>query len=235
MKWMDIAHAEMGVAEDEGPGSNLRILDYARAAGYTPRKGDDDPWCGNYMAYVMSEAGFALPGQPWRARAWVDWGREVKPQRGAVAVVPRGKSPKSGHVFLIDRVEGPWVYGLGGNQNDSVSIAKFRADRLIACRWPEEAPTPVVAKAQKVKETATNSRTITGVLIAALGTVVQYLNQTVTVLMEAAMAVTEWAPIETFLYTLGANSKSIGFGMAAAGLTLALWRRIDASLNGKAG
>jgi hypothetical protein len=68
MKWMDIAHAEMGVAEDPGPGSNLRVLDYARAAGYTPRKGDDDPWCGNYMAYVMSEAGFSLPGQPWRAR-----------------------------------------------------------------------------------------------------------------------------------------------------------------------
>lgn len=235
MKWLDIAHAEMGVAEDPTERSNLRIMDYAKAAGYTPSKGDGDPWCGNFMAYVMSEAGFSLPGQPWRARAWADWGTEVKPQRGAVAVVPRGKSPKQGHVFLIDKVEGQWVYGLGGNQNDSVSIAKFRKDRLIACRWPQEAEAPVVAKAQKVKETATNSRTITGVLIAALGTLVQYINQTVTVLMDAAAAVTEWAPIETLLYTFGANAKSIGFGMAAAGLLLAMWRRIDAGLTGKEG
>lgn len=235
MKWMDIAHAEMGVAEDPSERSNLRIMDYAKAAGYTPSRGDGDPWCGNFMAYVMSEAGFALPGQPWRARAWADWGREVKPQRGAVAVVPRGKSPKSGHVFLIDRVEGAWVYGLGGNQNDSVSIAKFRKDRLIACRWPEEAPAPVVAKVEAVKTTAVKSRTVTGVLIAALGTMVQYLEQSVQVLMDAASAVTEWAPIETLLYAAGANVKGIGFVMAAAGLTLALWRRIDAGLTGKEG
>jgi hypothetical protein len=152
-----------------------------------------------------------------------------------VAVVPRGKSPKSGHVFLIDRVEGDWVYGLGGNQNDSVSIAKFRKDRLVACRWPDEAPAPVVATIETAKKTATRSRTITGVLFAALGTVVQYLENGVKVLMDAAQAVTDWAPIETFLYTFGANAKSIGFGMAAAGLTLALWRRIDAGLTGKEG
>lgn len=235
MRWMDIARAEMGVAEDTGPGSNDRILHYAKSAGYTPSKGDGDPWCGNFLAYVMSEAGYRLPGQPWRARAWAEWGKPVKPQRGAVAVVPRGKSKATGHVFLIDRVEGEWLYGLGGNQNDSVSIAKFRKDRLVACRWPEEAASPVVAKVEAVKTTAVKSRTVTGVLIAALGTMVQYLEQSVQVLMEAASAVTEWAPIETLLYAAGANVKGIGFVMAAAGLTLALWRRIDAGLTGKEG
>jgi uncharacterized protein (TIGR02594 family) len=233
MKWLELAHAEMGVAEDPSDKSNRRILDYALAAGYTPAKGDGDPWCGNFVAYVMSEAGLSLPAQPWRARSWADWGKPIKPQRGAVAVVPRGKSPKQGHVFLIDRVDGEWVYGLGGNQNDSVSIAKFRKDRLVSCRWPEEAPGPTVANLKTATETAKTSRTVTGVLVAALGTMVQYLNETFTVLMDAASKVTEWAPAESFLYTLGGNAKSIGFGMAAAGLALALFRRLDASVKGK--
>jgi uncharacterized protein (TIGR02594 family) len=235
MKWMEIAHAEMGVAEDKTEGSNDRILQYARAAGYTPRKGDGDPWCGNFMAYVMAEAGYGLPAQPWRARAWEGWGRSVGVQRGAVAIVPRGKNPKQGHVFLIDRVDGEWVYGLGGNQNDSVSIAKFRRDRIESCRWPQEAPAPAVAAIATAAKTGGTSRTITGVLMAALGTMMQYLEGAVTVLMDAAAKVTEWAPAESFLYTIGGNAKSIGFGLAAAGLTLALFRRLEAGVKAKEG
>lgn len=235
MKWMDIAHAEMGVAEDPTDKSNKRILDYAKAAGYTPRKGDGDPWCGNFMAFVMTEAGYGLPAQPWRARAWQEWGRPVGVQRGAVAIIPRGKNPQQGHVFLIDRVEGEWVYGLGGNQNDSVSIAKFRKDRIESARWPQEAPAPVVAKVETAAKTAKTSRTVTGILLAALGSMMQYLESAVQVLMDAASNVTSWEPAETFLYTLGGNAKSIGFGLAAAGLTLALFRRLDASVTGKEG
>jgi uncharacterized protein (TIGR02594 family) len=235
MKWLDLARAEMGVTEDLSDGSNPRILDYAKAAGYTPTKGDGDPWCANFVSFVMAEAGYALPAQSWRARSWAEWGREVKPQRGAVAVVPRGKSPKQGHVFLIDRVDGQWVYGLGGNQNDSVSIAKFRKDRLVACRWPQEAAAPIVAKTETIGKTAASSKTITGVLIGWLGLLVTYLENGVQVAMDAAAKMAEWSPAQSMFYTLGVNAKVVGIVMIGTGLSLAMWRRFGAALSAKEG
>jgi peptidoglycan hydrolase-like protein with peptidoglycan-binding domain len=37
-------------------------------------------------------------------------------------------------VFFIDRVEGPWVWGLGGNQSDAVTVKRYPISKLLGLR-----------------------------------------------------------------------------------------------------
>jgi hypothetical protein len=55
------------------------------------------------------------------------------------------------------------------------------------------------------------------------------------VAVEAAGQVANWAPVESLASTLGANGKTLGFVLALSGLGLALYRRLDASQQGKEG
>lgn len=231
MKWLDIAHDEMGVAEVAGLKSNPRILEYAKAAGYKPAKGDDDPWCGTFSAWVCVQAGIKPPDAPWRAVSWDAWGTASKLRKGAFVRFPRGNDPSKGHVGIVEREAGDWVYVLGGNQNDAVSIAKFRKSAVVSCRWPPGVAPPVPAPVAAIK----SSRTITGVLLGGLGLVVQYLSSGVQIAMDAAAQMVQWAPATELFGTLGLNSKTVGFGMAAAGLLLSAYARLDAAAKGKEG
>ena len=49
-------------------------------------------------------------------------------------MIPRGTSSWQGHVFFIDRIEGPWVWGLGGNQSDAVNVKRYPVSKLLGVR-----------------------------------------------------------------------------------------------------
>jgi len=71
------------------------------------------------------------------ARSYLDWGVPVEvtdAQQGDIGVIPRGSSSWQGHVFFIDRIEGAWVWGLGGNQDDAVNIKRYPASKLLGVR-----------------------------------------------------------------------------------------------------
>jgi hypothetical protein len=53
---------------------------------------------------------------------------------GDIGVIPRGTSAWQGHVFFIDRVEGKWLFALGGNQGDAVSVQRYPVSKLIGLR-----------------------------------------------------------------------------------------------------
>jgi hypothetical protein len=55
-------------------------------------------------------------------------------QPGDIGVIPRGSSSWQGHVFFIDRIEGAWVWGLGGNQSDAVNVKRYPVSKLLGIR-----------------------------------------------------------------------------------------------------
>lgn len=135
--WMAIAAQYLGLRETPGPASNPTILGWAKALGVRvlgiAYGSDAVPWCGLFVAQVMTEAGFKPPAIAVRARAWSTWGEPCEPCEGAILVFERAGG---GHVgfYVAERSNAFRVRG--GNQGDAVSDAWIPRDRLVASRWP---------------------------------------------------------------------------------------------------
>ena len=99
-------------------------------------------WCAAYVNAILEES--QIPSNkdhkyPLTARAFLDWGKSVdEPVMGDVVVFPRGNQGWQGHVgFYVKEqtIDGVlYYYILGGNQNNSVTVKLFRADRALGIR-----------------------------------------------------------------------------------------------------
>ena len=101
------------------------------------------PWCGDFVetAVRLSLPAEPVPENPYLARNWLQFGRECGLVAGAVAVFWRGsRNGTSGHVAFVVGADRSYVTVLGGNQSDSVSVARLDRGRLLGCRWPSTYP-----------------------------------------------------------------------------------------------
>lgn len=127
-----------GTQEKPGPGSNPTILNWAKSLGpkavginYTD---DDTAWCGLFMAYCASQAGFVIPAIPVRARSWLYFGQQVtNPGFGDVLVFDR---QGGGHVTSYIAEDSVSYHCLGGNQRNMVNIVPIEKNRLAGARRP---------------------------------------------------------------------------------------------------
>jgi uncharacterized protein (TIGR02594 family) len=138
LPWLAEARRLIGTREIPGPRDNPVILDWARATRI-PYDDDETPWCGLFMAHCIAATlpDEPLPANPLGARNWLKFGRDMAPQMGAILVFSRGSVQSwSGHVALYAGEEAEMFHILGGNQSDTVSIAKIAKSRLLGARWP---------------------------------------------------------------------------------------------------
>jgi len=142
--WFDEARRLMGTREVSGPGSNRAILDWATSLGI-PYSGDDIPWCGLFSAHCIGATlgGEPLPTNPLGARKWQSFGTSLaRPGEGAVLVFWRvSQASGLGHVGFYNGEDDDAYHVLGGNQSDSVSIARVSKSRFLEARWPRSAST----------------------------------------------------------------------------------------------
>jgi uncharacterized protein (TIGR02594 family) len=146
MPWLQEAFQLIGTREKRGAGSNEAILGWAHDLEITSYDEDDIPWCGLFVAHCIGSQLLeeTLPGNPLGARNWATFGTEATPQLGAVLVFWRkSKDSGLGHVGFYWAEDDDTYYILGGNQSDSVSIARLQKDRLLAARWPDTVPNDV--------------------------------------------------------------------------------------------
>ncbi len=126
----------LGITEVAGTMHNPQIVAMLRLDQSWPG-GDEVPWCAafvNYIAWLLN-----VPrSRSLAARSWLTIGQTVDLNdavRGNdVVVFSRGSNPAAGHVAIFDRLDGPYVYVLGGNQGDSVTIARFPVLQVIGVR-----------------------------------------------------------------------------------------------------
>jgi uncharacterized protein (TIGR02594 family) len=135
--WMQIAQKEKGQAEIAGPKHNKRIVEYHQRTTLKA-KDDETPWCSSFVNWCVGNAGYSVTGSA-AARSWAKYGQSCKPHEGCIVVMTR---IGGGHVGFYVRETAKYVYILGGNQSNKVSIAGYDKGRIIAYRLPSELNVP---------------------------------------------------------------------------------------------
>lgn len=136
LPWIVEAKEVFGLHETR---DNAKLRAWLRSDGKTLGDPKALPWCGDYAETVIKNSlpSEPFPGDlgtnPYWARNWLLFGKEVKPCYGAIGVFSRDTG---GHVgFLVGEDATDW-YVLGGNQSDSVNIVRIAKNRLLGARWP---------------------------------------------------------------------------------------------------
>jgi uncharacterized protein (TIGR02594 family) len=121
-----------GIREKAGAANNPEIIAWAKECGISGYSADSIPWCGLFVAVVAKRAGKGIGNQPLWARSWAKWGIAApRAELGDVLVFAR---QGGGHVGLYVGEDSQCYHVLGGNQGDSVSIARIDRSRCIAAR-----------------------------------------------------------------------------------------------------
>jgi len=142
----DLASRFVGVKEVAGTSSNPLVLAMLHLDQKWP-EGDEVPWCSaflNFIAWMLR-----LPrSKSLAARSWLQVGRPISLSEAVagfdVVILERGSGLQPGpavidapgHVGLYAQADevGGFVYVLGGNQGDSVSVARFDVARVLGVR-----------------------------------------------------------------------------------------------------
>ena len=139
-----LAQRFVGIEEINGDEDNPRILSWLRHDNAWPQH-DEVPWCSGFANEIAWE--LRLPrSKSLRARSWLRVGTPVTLEQARpafdVVILKRGSGNQPGpdvidapgHVGFFAGVEGTKVLILGGNQSDSVSVARFPVSRILGIR-----------------------------------------------------------------------------------------------------
>jgi uncharacterized protein (TIGR02594 family) len=139
----EISHYEMfshamdfyGLKEIKGEKHNPRILSFFEEIGHSWVQTDETAWCSAFINYLAKKCGYAYSGK-LDARSWLSVGVEMRaPTVGDIVVFWRESITSwKGHVGIYVRHDGENIWTLGGNQNNSVCIKPYPADRLLGYR-----------------------------------------------------------------------------------------------------
>jgi len=140
----EVAQRFIGIEEVGGPVSNPQLLAMLRLDASWVND-DETPWCSafvNYVAWLLR-----LPrSKSLAARSWLSVGvpitLDMAEPNADVAVLSRGPHPQPGpsvlaapgHVGFYAAEADDTVWLLGGNQDDSVSVAPFSRSRVLGVR-----------------------------------------------------------------------------------------------------
>mgnify|MGYP000517658707 CR=1 FL=1 len=136
-KWLTTARRLIGTNEQAGKSSNSVILGWAAAMSPWVKEfyqDDDIPWCGLYVGYCLQVNGIEPPKDVLAARAYATWGEPCDPSiPGTILVFSRNGG---GHVGFYIAEDEYHYHVLGGNQSNSVNVARIAKSRCIGKRWP---------------------------------------------------------------------------------------------------
>lgn len=103
---------------------------------------DEVNWCSAFAHDVVTDAlGIELPQIDASARSWLKYGIPTEtPQMGDMVIFWR-EDPQSwkGHIAIYIRDNGTYVWVLGGNQSNMVSISPYEKSKVLGYRKHEGA------------------------------------------------------------------------------------------------
>lgn len=134
-KMFEIALGQYGIKEWVGREHNPEVLKYFREVGFTTIYDDETSWCSAFMAWCAVKAGM-VHTKSLAARSWLQWGIKVEePIIGDIAVFWRiDPNGPYGHVGMFVRKTTEFIWVLGGNQGNSVSISFYPINQLLEYR-----------------------------------------------------------------------------------------------------
>ena len=145
-KLLQIAAREVGVAEIPGPGHNPRIEDYNRAMSLPfPPTDNDIPWNGQFLGWVVKQAGYDEVPDSAVSRRWESWGQSSEDAVGDWTVgcimvawrVNANAGTGIAGIYLGDK-DDQNVRILAGNVFNKVDATTIPKKRVTACRLPSD-------------------------------------------------------------------------------------------------
>lgn len=135
--WMDLARADLGVAEISGTKDNPLIMQWYVDVGHSEVQHDETPNCAAFVGSKLKRAGMAYL-ETLTARDYLKCGTPVDDPRPGDLVIFWRNSPSSweGHVAFVDSVTAKTVRALGANQGNKVSVANFPRSQVLGFRRP---------------------------------------------------------------------------------------------------
>jgi len=136
--WLSIARSYIGTKELKGKQNNEKIVRMFAKVGFPQVHDDETAWCAAFVGFCLAENGLSNTHSLW-ALDYADFGQKLtQPLLGCIGVKKRYSNGKvvGGHVFFIVAASSNWIWALGGNQSDSVSITAIPRREVIAFRWP---------------------------------------------------------------------------------------------------
>lgn len=145
-----LAERFIGTAEVSGHVDNPQVMAWLTADATWPQN-DEVAWCSGFVNWVCKI--FRVPrSKSLRARSWLGVGTPVEledaKQGWDVCIFKRGGKNQPGpdvltapgHVafFSAYKPGSAWVYVLGGNQRNEVSVARYRVNNLLGIRRLKE-------------------------------------------------------------------------------------------------
>ena len=154
LPWMKIASSYIGLHEGTSLKANAKVVKFFGEAGHPEIKNDHTtPWCAAFVGAVLEEADLPHTGS-LLALSYAKYGQKLdNPIGGCIATKKRNGG---GHVFFVVSFDDKYVYGLGGNQNDQVSISRFPRSVIYSYCWPEGVAIPDKVVTTVVANTATD-------------------------------------------------------------------------------
>lgn len=141
----DLAQRYTGIQELPGGKNHPLIQWWLALCGFGMDSEDEIAWCSAFVNGIAWE--LRLPrSKSAAARSWLNVGTPVTLDQAEpgfdVVVIQRGTAPQpgpevinaTGHVGFFAGLEGDLISILGGNQSDSVSVARFSKSRLLGVR-----------------------------------------------------------------------------------------------------
>jgi len=151
--WMKTAINELGESEVSGTKANPRILSYFKASKFwgTDDSGGQNAWCASFVSWVMKQHNYESVKSAFRAKEWASFGKKIdKPLYGAIGIKTR---KGGGHVAFVvgQSADGNYLFMLGGNQNNSVNVTKYKKevwdDFVVPANFDESCETlPIYTK-----------------------------------------------------------------------------------------
>lgn len=142
LPWMIHGRRVLGLHESR---NNAELKAFLKSDGRTLGDPAVLPWCGDFVETCirLGQPAEVFPGNlganPYWARNWNLFGIKSEPTYGAIAVFERGAN--AGHVGFLAGQDSTAYHVLGGNQSNTISVARIAKERMIGCRWPSTFPT----------------------------------------------------------------------------------------------
>ena len=138
--WLVKAQGYIGIKGATDLKINPLVVKFFREAEEIPNDPDEPgigithvAWCAAFVGAVLKECGLPHTGS-LLALSYVDYGQKLEePLVGAIATKKR---EGGGHVFFVSSFDKKFIYGLGGNQHDEVSIERFPRSQIVSYSWP---------------------------------------------------------------------------------------------------
>jgi len=124
-----------GLSEVSGPKSNPELIAMGEDLGFDIEDDSTTAWCSLAMNYYAKKCGYEITNS-LSARSWLKMPIMVlKPQVGDIVVLWRvSSSDWRGHVGIFVNWDEKFVYVLGGNTNNMISIAPYSRNRILGFR-----------------------------------------------------------------------------------------------------